>query len=59
MTPTPAAEALSPKVAAALEGLRGLYRPPLLDPARLKRAIRLAAADAQTILVAPSLVGRL
>ena len=59
LSPTPAAEALQPKVAAALEGLRGLFRPPAIDPAGLKRTFRLAAADAQTILIAPRLVARL
>ena len=59
LSPTPAAEALQPKVAAALEDLRGLFRPPAIDPAELKRTFRLAAADAQTILIAPHLVARL
>ena len=59
LSPTPAAEALQPKVAAALEGLRGLFRPPAIDPAGLKRTFRLAAADVQTILIAPRLVARL
>ena len=52
-------EALQPKVAATLENLRGLFRPPAIDPAGLKRTFRLAAADAQTILIAPRLVARL
>lgn len=59
LSPTPAAEALQPKVAAALEDLRGLFRTPAIDPAELKRTFRLAAADAQTILIAPHLVARL
>src|SRR5271157_3180082 len=59
LAPTPAAEALAPKVVAALESLRGLFRPPAVDPAGLKRTFRLAAADAQTILIAPRLVARL
>ena len=59
LAPTPAAEALAPKVAVALESLRGIFRAPALDPARLERTIRLAAADAQTILLAPRLVARL
>ncbi len=56
---TPAAETLAPKVAGALESLRGIFLAPALDPARLERTIRLAAADAQTILLAPRLVARL
>jgi DNA-binding transcriptional LysR family regulator len=59
LAPTPAAESLAPKVAAALEGVRGLFRAPGLDPAALRRTIRLAAADAQTILVVPLLAARL
>ena len=59
LAPTPAAETLSPKVAAALEGVRGLFRAPAIDPAELRRTIRLAAADAQTILLAPGLIARL
>jgi DNA-binding transcriptional LysR family regulator len=59
LVPTPAAEALAPKVAAALDGLRGLFRTPAFDPATLRRTIRLAAADAQTILIAPRLAARL
>ncbi|RBP11931.1 LysR family transcriptional regulator [Roseiarcus fermentans] len=59
LAPTPAALALAPKVAAALEGLRGLFRVPVVDPARLERTIRLAAADAQTILIVPRVASRL
>jgi DNA-binding transcriptional LysR family regulator len=59
LSPTPAAEALHPRVAAALEQLRGLFRPPAIDPAGLKRTFRLAAADAQTVLIAPPLIARL
>ena len=59
LAPTPAAEALAPKVAAALDGVWGLFRAPAFDPATLRRTIRLAAADAHTILLAPRLVARL
>ena len=59
LAPTPAGEALQPKVAAALDGLRGLFRSPAIDPAELRRTFRLAAADAHTILIAPRLVARL
>ncbi len=59
LAPTPAAEALAPKAAAALESLRGLFRAQVVDPARLERNFRLAAADAQTILIAPRLAARL
>ncbi len=59
LAPTPLAEALIPKAAAALDGLRGLFRSEDFDPSALKRVFRLAAADAQTILLAPGLVSRL
>jgi DNA-binding transcriptional LysR family regulator len=59
LAPTPLAEALMPKATAALDGLRGLFRAEDFDPATLERAIRVAAADAQTILLAPRLVARL
>ena len=59
LAPTPAAEALAPKVAAALDGLKGLFRAPSFEAATLRRTIRIAAADAHTILLAPRLVARL
>jgi DNA-binding transcriptional LysR family regulator len=59
LAPTPAAETLAPRVVAALDGLKGLFHPPSLDPGALRRTIRLAGADAQTILLAPRLVARL
>ncbi len=57
--PTPLAEKLALKAAAALAELRGLFRPEDFDPAALKRVIRLAAADSQSILLAPPLIARL
>jgi DNA-binding transcriptional LysR family regulator len=57
--PTALAERLGPKVGAALDDLRGLFRAPDFDPATLKRVIRIAAIDAQVILLAPGLVARL
>ena len=59
LAPTPFAQALQPKAAAALDGLRGLFRQEIFDPTTLRRPIRIAAADAQTILLAPRLVARL
>jgi DNA-binding transcriptional LysR family regulator len=59
LTPTPVAQALAPKVALALDELRGLFRAPDFDPATLNRSVRLAAADAHTILLAPRLMARL
>ena len=59
LAPSPLAESLAPKVAAALEDLRGLFQTPAFDPATLRRVIRIAAADVQTILLAPGLVARI
>ena len=39
--------------------MRGLFRAPAVDPAALRRTIRLAAADAQAILIGPRLAARL
>ena len=57
--PTPLARSLEPKVAVALDELRGLFRADEFDPSALDRAIRLAGGDAQAILLAPRLVARL
>ena len=59
LAPTPLARSLAPKVAAALDELRGLFRAEDFDPSALHRAIRLAGGDAQTILLAPRLIARL
>ena len=59
LAPTPLAEKLAPKAATALDQLRGLFRAEDFDPSTLDRPIRIAAADAQTILLAPRLVVRL
>jgi DNA-binding transcriptional LysR family regulator len=59
LAPTPLAERLAPRAAAALDELRGLLRPESFDPSALERTIRLAAADSATILIAPRLIARL
>jgi DNA-binding transcriptional LysR family regulator len=59
LAPTPLAQGLAPKVAAALDELRGLFRAEEFDATTLRRVIRLASADAQTILLAPPLMARL
>ena len=56
---TPLAETLAPKVAAALDEMRALFHAPDFDPATLDRTIRIAAADVQTIMLAPPLIARL
>ncbi|WP_407048148.1 LysR family transcriptional regulator [Methyloraptor flagellatus] len=59
LVPTPMAERLAPRVVAALEGVRAVFREPSFDPSAVTRTIRLAATDAQGILILPGLVARL
>jgi DNA-binding transcriptional LysR family regulator len=63
---TPAGFALSPKaeglllrVQAALQDVTSVFAEPNFDPALVKRRIRFAATDLQTILYAPALMARL
>jgi DNA-binding transcriptional LysR family regulator len=56
---TPRAQRLAPQIAAALGGIKDLLVEPEFDPAQERRAIRIAASDTQTILLAPRLVARL
>ena len=57
--PSVAAENLGPKVAAALGEVRNLFRTAEFDPAMLVRTFRIAASDAQTVLLGPPLIARL
>jgi DNA-binding transcriptional LysR family regulator len=59
LAPTPLARSLAPKVGAALDELRGLFRAEDFDPAALHRVIRLTGGDAHAILIGPRLVARL
>jgi len=59
LAPTPLARSLAPKVGAALDELRGLFRAEDFDPAALHRVIRLAGGDAHAILIGPRLMARL
>lgn len=59
LAPTPLARSLTPKVGAALDDLRRLFRADAFNPATLERAIRLAGADVHTILLLPRLMARL
>ena len=52
---TPRGEALLPIVNAALADLAGVFQPDHFDPKTLKRTIRFASSDVQTILFAPRL----
>jgi DNA-binding transcriptional LysR family regulator len=56
---TPTAERLAAQLVPALEGVRALFRETVFDPTSIKRAVRIAAVDAQTILFAPLLSARL
>ncbi|UDF05465.1 LysR family transcriptional regulator [Asticcacaulis sp. AND118] len=59
LTLTPKAERLAPQVAAALDGLRGLFRDEAFDPAQEQRTVRLVASDVHTLLLLPALTTRL
>lgn len=52
---TPRGEALLPVVSLAIENLRGVFTSQHFDPKKLKRTIRFASSDVQTILFAPKL----
>ncbi len=59
LAPTPRALALAPKLTALLDGIRGALREPVFDPAHMRRTFRIAASDAQTVLIAPELLRRI
>jgi DNA-binding transcriptional LysR family regulator len=59
LAPTPRALALAPRLSAVLDGLGGVFREPSLEPASMRRTFRLAAGDAQTVLLGPGILGRL
>ena len=56
---TPKAQSLVPRLATTIGELKGLFREPSFDPATEHRTIRVAAADTQTVLLAPPLMARL
>ena len=58
LTPTPRALALLPELTAALDVLGALYRPPAFEPGAMSRVFSIAAADAQTVLLAPLILKR-
>ncbi len=59
LAPTPRARELAPRLGAALEAARGLFRAQSFEPAGLSRTIRLAASDVQTLLLVPAIMARL
>jgi DNA-binding transcriptional LysR family regulator len=56
---TPRAERLLPRLEMALGAVKALFREPTFDPATEERVITLAASDAQTVLLAPSVMALL
>ena len=56
---TPRAVAIQAQLAPAMRLLRDVFHPPHFDPATARRTVRLAAADAQTVLLVPPLMARL
>lgn len=58
LAPTPRALSLAPRLSAALDGLGGVLREPAFEPALMRRTFRIAATDAQTVLIAPPLLKR-
>ena len=58
LAPTPRALSLAPRLAAALDGLGGVFLEPSFEPALMRRTFRIAATDAQTVLLAPALLRR-
>lgn len=56
---TPQALTLVPVVARALAELKGIFQVSSFDPATAERVIRIAAADAQTVLLGPPIMARL
>lgn len=59
LTLTPRAQALVPRLSAALGEVKGLFVEPVFDPGAVQRTVRIAATDTQTILLAPAIMARL
>jgi DNA-binding transcriptional LysR family regulator len=56
---SPKAQALAPRVIAALDGLKPVFNPTPFDPTKERRVLRVAAADTQSILLGPAIMRRL
>jgi DNA-binding transcriptional LysR family regulator len=56
---TPRAQDLAGRLGAALDDVRGIFEETQFDPAAIRRTVRFAASDAQTIMLAPPLMARL
>ena len=55
---TPRAQDLAPRVAAWMSGAQALFAPEAFAPGALKRILRIAATDAQTVGLLPHLLAR-
>jgi len=53
------AEALSVRLPGMLDEVKGVFREPVFDPAKVERTIRIAGLDMHGILLAPALMKRL
>ena len=56
---TPRAQAIQPELALAVRHLRGIFQPEAFDPAAVRRIVRIAATDTQTVLFGPAIMTRL
>jgi DNA-binding transcriptional LysR family regulator len=56
---TPRAQAIQPRLAAAMSQLGEVFHPAAFDPKEARRTLRLAAADTHTILILPPVSARL
>lgn len=56
---TPRAQAIQPQLAGALSHLHGVFERQTFDPGAEHRIVRLAAADADTVLIIPGVKARL
>ena len=56
---SPRSQGLAPRLAAAMEDVKGLFREPEFDPSAERRLFRVAATDTHTILLAPAIMARL
>ena len=56
LAPTARAEALLPQLAASLDRLGGVLRPPAFAPEALDRTFRIAATDVHALLIGPPLL---
>jgi DNA-binding transcriptional LysR family regulator len=59
LAPTARAQTLLPHLTASLDSLGGVLRAPAFNERQLERKFRIAAADAQTILIAPPLLAKM